>query len=120
MTFAIWLITLYFRLSRGDNTIALETKVKVAIVLALTFIVLNVADILLTWQALQRGALELNFLMSSVLALGFFPSICFKLGISSGISAIMLYRGQFSYLIIAVSILSFVCALNIITIVKLL
>lgn len=99
--------------------IALETKVKVAIGLALTFIVLNVADILLTWHGLQLGALELNLFISPVLALGFFPSISFKLGISSGIAAIMLHRGQFSLLIIAVSMLSFVCALNIITIANL-
>ena len=104
------------RLSRGGNKIALETKVKVAIGLALTFIVLNVVDILLTWQGLQLGAFELNFFISSVLALGFIPSICFKLGISSGIAALMLYRGQVSLLITAVSILSFICALNIITI----
>lgn len=107
------------RLSRGDNKIALETKVKVAIGLALTFIVLNVADILLTWHGLRLGALELNFFISPVLALGFFPSISFKLGISSGISALMLYRGQFSLLIIAVSMLSFICAVNIITIANL-
>ena len=96
-----------------------ETKVKVSIGLALTFIVLNVVDILLTWQGLQLGALELNFFISPVLALGFLPSISFKLGISSGIAAIMLHRGQFSCLIIAVSILSLVCILNIITITSL-
>ncbi len=98
---------------------ALETKVKVAIGLALAFIVLNVADILLTWHSLRLGAIELNFIMSSVLQLGFFPSISFKLGISSGIAAIMLVRGQLSWLIIAVSMFSFICALNMITIVNL-
>jgi hypothetical protein len=107
------------RLNRGDNTIATETKVRVAVGLAFAFIVLNVADILLTWQCLQLGAIELNFIMSSVLQLGFFPSISFKLGISSGIAAIMLHRGQFSWLIIAVSMFSFVCALNIITLANL-
>ena len=107
------------RLNGGGNTIAPETKAKVAIGLALGFIVLNVADILLTWQCLRLGAIELNFIMSSVLQLGFFPSISFKLGISSGVAAIMLHRGQFSWLIIAVSMLSLVCALNIITLASL-
>jgi hypothetical protein len=106
-------------LNRGGNTIALETKAKVAIGLALAFIVLNVADILLTWQCLRLGAVELNFFMNSVLALGFFPSILFRLGIASGLAAIMLYRGQISWLIIAVSMFSFVCALNMLTIVNL-
>ena len=107
------------RLNRGDNTIAPETKVKVAIGLALAFIVLNVADILLTWQCLRLGAIELNFFTNSVLALGFFPSISFKLGISSGIAAIMLHQGRLSWLIIAVIMFSFVCALNMITIANL-
>ncbi len=117
MTFAIWLSILNFRLSRGDYMKAPEIKVKVAIGLALTFIVLNIVDIIITWQAVQLGAVELNFLiMGSVLALGFFPSILFKLGISSGIAAIMLHRGQFIVLIIAVSIVSLVCVLNLITV----
>ena len=107
------------RLNGGGNTITPEAKVKVAIGLALGFIILNVADILLTWQCLRLGAIELNFIMSSVLQLGFFPSISFKLGISSGVAAIMLHRGQFSWLIIAVSMFSFVCALNIITLANL-
>lgn len=93
--------------------IAAETKVNVAIGLALTFIVLNVVDILLTWQGLQLGAIELNLFMSTVLGLGFFSSIALKLGIASAIAAIMLHRGQFAALIIGVSLLSFVCIRNV-------
>ena len=93
--------------------IAAETKVNVAIGLALTFIVLNVVDILLTWQGLQLGAIELNLFMNTVLGLGFFPSIALKLGIASGIAAIMLHKGQFTALIIGVSLLSFVCIRNV-------
>jgi hypothetical protein len=92
--------------------IATESKAKIAVGLALTFIVLNIADILLTWQALPLGATEVNFFMKDVLALGFVPSIAFKLGISSGIAALMLYRGQFRLLIVGVSLLSFICIWN--------
>ena len=92
--------------------IATESKAKVAVGLALAFIVLNVADILLTWQALPLGATELNFFMRDILALGFLPSIAFKLGISSGIAALMLHKGQLATLIIGVSVLSIVCVWN--------
>lgn len=92
--------------------IAAQTKVNIAIGLALAFIALNVVDILLTWQGLRLGAIELNFLMNSVLSLGFVSSVAFKLGIASGIAAIMLHRGQFAVLIIGVSLLSFVCIRN--------
>ena len=92
--------------------IAAQTKVNIAIGLALAFIALNVVDILLTWQGLRLGAIELNFLINSVLSLGFVSSVAFKLGIASGIAAIMLHRGQFAILIIGVSLLSFVCIRN--------
>lgn len=92
--------------------IAARTKVNIAIGLALVFIALNVVDILLTWQGLRLGAIELNFLINSVLSLGFVSSVAFKLGIASGIAAIMLHRGQFAILIIGVSLLSFVCIRN--------
>jgi hypothetical protein len=92
--------------------IAAQTKVKIAIGLAIVFIALNIVDILLTWQGLQLGAIELNFFMNSVLSLGFFSSVAFKLGIASGIAAFMLHRGQFATLIIGVSLLSFVCIRN--------
>ena len=92
--------------------IAARTKVNIAIGLALAFIALNVVDILLTWQGMRLGAVELNFLMNSVLSLGFVSSVAFKLGIASGIAAIMLHRGQFAILIIGVSLLSFVCIRN--------
>ncbi len=92
--------------------IAAQTKVKIAIGLAIAFIALNIVDILLTWQGLQLGAIELNFFMNSVLSLGFFSSVAFKLGIASGIAAFMLHRGQFATLIIGVSLLSFVCIRN--------
>lgn len=92
--------------------IAARTKVNIAIGLALAFIALNVVDIILTWQGLRLGAIELNFLMNSVLSLGFVSSVAFKLGIASGIAAIMLHRGQFAILIIGVSLLSFVCIRN--------
>ena len=89
-----------------------KTKTTVAIGLAIAFIALNIVDILLTWQGLKLGAIELNFFMNSVLALGFFSSVAFKLGIASGIAAIMLHKGQFTVLIIAVGLLSFVCIRN--------
>ncbi len=92
--------------------IAAQTKVKIAIGLAIAFIALNIVDILLTWQGLQLGAIELNFFMNSVLSLGFFSSVAFKLGIASGIAAFMLHRGQFATLIIGVSLISFVCIRN--------
>ena len=92
--------------------ITARTKVNIAIGLALVFIALNVVDILLTWQGLRLGAIELNFLINSVLSLGFVSSVAFKLGIASGIAAIMLHRGQFAVLIIGVSLLSFVCIRN--------
>ncbi|MBN1862376.1 MAG: hypothetical protein JW790_01880 [Dehalococcoidales bacterium] len=88
------------------------SKGKLAIILALVFIVLNIVDILLTWQALPLGASEMNFFMKDVLALGFVPSIAFKLGISSGIAALMLYRGQFRLLIVGVCLIGFVCLWN--------
>ena len=88
------------------------SKAKVATGLALVFIVLNVVDILLTWHALPLGAREVNFFMRDVLALGFVPSIAFKLGISSGIAALMLYRGQFRLLIVGVSLIGFICVWN--------
>jgi hypothetical protein len=89
-----------------------QTKVKIASGLAITFIALNVVDILLTWQGLQLGAIELNFFMHGVLSLGLFSSVAFKLGIASGIAAIMLHKGQFTVLIIGVGLLSFVCIRN--------
>jgi hypothetical protein len=89
-----------------------ETKTKVAVGLAITFVALNVFDILLTWQGLQLGATELNFFMNKVLALGFIESVAFKLGIASGIVVIMLEKGQFTSLVIGVSFLSFVCVWN--------
>lgn len=92
--------------------LAVRTKVYIAIGLALTFIVLNIVDILLTWQGLRLGAIELNFLMNSILALGFSSSVAFKLGIASGLAALMLHKGQFALLIIGVSILSFICVRN--------
>lgn len=87
-------------------------KVNIAVILAIAFIVLNIVDILLTWQGLKLGAVELNFFMSSVLSLGFASSIALKLGLSSGIAAVMLHKGQFSVLIIGVALLSFVCVRN--------
>lgn len=104
------------RLNYRGKMITAETKVSVAIGLALTFIALNIVDILLTWQGLQLGAIELNFFIKSILALGFFPSVAFKLGISSGIAAIMLHKGQFTTLIIGVSLLSLICIRNLIVI----
>ena len=92
--------------------LAAQTKVKVAIGMAIVFIALNVVDILLTWRGLQLGAVELNFLMQHVLALGFFSSVSFKLGVASGIAAVMLHKGQFNVLIVGVSLLSFVCIRN--------
>jgi hypothetical protein len=92
--------------------IAARTKVNIAIGLAIAFIALNIVDILLTWQGLQLGAIELNFFISSVISLGFFSSVALKVGIASGIAAIMLHRGQFTMLIIGVSLLSFVCIRN--------
>ena len=89
-----------------------QTKVKIASGLAITFIALNIVDILLTWQGLQLGAIELNFFMHGVLSLGFFSSVAFKLGIASGIAAIMLHKGQFTVLIMGVGLLSFVCIRN--------
>jgi hypothetical protein len=89
-----------------------QTKVKIASGLAITFIALNIVDILLTWQGLQLGAIELNFFMHGVLSLGLFSSVAFKLGIASGIAAIMLHKGQFTVLIIGVGLLSFVCIRN--------
>ena len=97
-----------------------ETKAKIAIGLALSFIVLNVADILITWQCLQLGASELNFFIRPLLELGFFSSISFKLGMSSGIAAIMLHKGKLASLTIAVFLFSFICTLNMITMADLL
>ena len=107
------------RLNRGDNSIATETKVKVAVGLAFAFIVLNVADILLTWQCLRLGGIEVNLFVKPVLELGFFSSISLKLGLSSGIVAFMLYKGRLTWLVIAVIMFSFVCALNMITLANL-
>ena len=92
--------------------INVRSKASIAITLAIAFIILNIVDILLTWQGLQRGAIELNFLMSMVLSQGFLSSIAFKLGIASGIAAIMLHKGQFTMLIVGVGLLSFVCIRN--------
>jgi hypothetical protein len=92
--------------------ITASSKAKIAIVLALVFVILNIVDILLTWQALPLGASEVNFVMRDVLALGYVPSIAFKLGISSGIAALMLYRGQFRLLVIGVSLVGFICLWN--------
>ena len=92
--------------------VAAQTKVKIAVGLAIAFVALNIVDILLTWQGLQLGAIELNFFMNSVLSLGFFSSVAFKVGIASGIAAVMLHKGQFAILIIGVSLLSFVCIRN--------
>ena len=92
--------------------ISAKVKVNTAIVLALAFIVLNIVDIILTWQGLKLGAIELNFFMKGILALGFASSISLKLGLASGIAAIMLHRGQFSVLVIGVGLLSFVCIRN--------
>ena len=90
----------------------LERKVNVAIALALIFIALNIADILLTWQGISTGGAELNFFMRKVLALGFFESVAFKVGISAGFAAIMLHRGHFTALVGAVSLMSVVCIWN--------
>ena len=92
--------------------IATQTKVNIAIGLAVSFIALNIADILLTWQGLQLGAIELNFLMNRVLAMGFFSSVAFKVGVASGLAALMLHKGHFTALIIGVSLLSFICVRN--------
>lgn len=91
---------------------ATTLKAKAAIGLAVAFIALNIVDILLTWQGLRLGAIELNFFMNSVLAMGFASSVALKLGLSSGIAAIMLHRGQFAVLIVGVSLLSFICVNN--------
>ncbi len=92
--------------------ITARSRVKIAIGLAMAFVALNIVDILLTWRGLQLGAIELNFFMNSVLSLGFFSSVAFKVGIASGIAAVMLHKGQFTILIIGVSLLSFVCIRN--------
>jgi len=92
--------------------ISARFKANTAIYLALAFIILNVVDILLTWQGLKLGAIELNFLMGNVLAMGFASSIALKLGLASGLAAIMLHRGQFLVLVIGVGIISFVCIQN--------
>ena len=92
--------------------VGIKNRANIAVTLALVFIILNIVDILLTWQGLKLGAIELNFLMNSVLSLGFFSSIAFKLGVASGIAAIMLHKGQFAMLIVGVSLLSFVCIRN--------
>lgn len=92
--------------------LTVETKVKVAIGLSFTFVSLSVVDILLTWQALQLGAVELNFYMGKVLALGFWESIAFKLGISCGITAVMLERGYFALLVLAATMASLICIWN--------
>jgi hypothetical protein len=93
--------------------IAPMTKAKIAVGLALAFIVLNVLDILLTWYGLRIGAVELNFYMSKVLGLGFFQSIAFKVGVSSGLVAVMLQKGQFNSLLVGVIIIALVCAWNV-------
>ena len=91
---------------------AAVTRARIAAGLAMAFIVLNVLDIVLTWQGLKVGAIELNFLMNNVLALGFSSSVAFKLGIASGLAALMLHRGQFAMLIVGVSLLGFICVRN--------
>ena len=93
--------------------IAPMTKARIATGLALAFIVLNVLDILLTWQGLRLGAVELNFYMSKILGLGFFQSIAFKIGVSSGLVAFMLHKGQFNSLLAGVIIIALVCAWNV-------
>jgi len=105
----------YFRKVKRKVT-ATALKTRVAIGLAIAFIVLNIVDILLTWQGLRLGAIELNFFMNSVLALGFASSVALKIGLSSGIAAIMLHRGQFAVMIIGVTLLSIVCARNVMVI----
>jgi len=92
--------------------VAPMTQARVAIWLAIAFIVLNVVDILLTWYGLKLGATELNFYMSKVISLGYLQSIAFKLGISSGIVAVMLQKGQFTSLLIGVVLISLVCIWN--------
>jgi len=87
-------------------------RAHIAVGLAMAFIVLNVVDILLTWQGLKVGAIELNFLMNNVLALGFSSSVAFKLGIASGLAALMLHRGQLAMLTVGVSLLTFICIRN--------
>ena len=96
------------------TSLAIPSKAKgnIAVVLALVFIALNIVDILLTWQGLSLGAIELNFLMGHVLTLGYSSSIALKLGLASGLAAIMLHKGHFHALIIGVSLLSFVCVRN--------
>ena len=96
---------------------AVETKVKVAVGLALAFIALNVVDILLTWHALHLGAIEAVPYMSKVLELGFWGSVSFKLGVSAGIAAIMLDRGQLGLLISIASIFCLICIWNLVIII---
>lgn len=96
--------------------LAVETKVKVAIGLSLAFVVLNVLDILLTWYALELGAVELGLYMGQVLGLGFWGSVLFKLGISAGIAAVLLDRGHLSLLIFVVGVLCLVCIWNLLMI----
>ena len=91
---------------------AASTRSRIAVGMAMAFIVLNVLDIVLTWQGLKVGAIELNFLMNNILALGFSSSVAFKLGIASGLAALMLHRGQFAMLIVGVSLLGFICVRN--------
>lgn len=88
------------------------TRARIAVGLAIAFITLNVVDILLTWQGLRAGAIELNFLMKPIIGYGFASSVAFKLGAASGLAALMLHRGQLATLIVGVSLLSFICVHN--------
>ena len=92
--------------------IAPMMQARVAVWLAIAFIVLNVVDILLTWYGLRLGAAELNFYMSKVLGLGFFQSIAFKIGVSSSFAAMLFQKGQFTSLLAGVVVIALVCAWN--------
>jgi|GEM_PF-1389040 len=89
--------------------ISKQTKVRV---LALTFILLNLADILLMLSAVHSGALDLNPFIQALFGPGLAGTVLFKIGGSAFFAWVMCLKRQERVLRIAVIAMIAVCLMN--------
>jgi hypothetical protein len=80
--------------------------------LALTFILLNLADSLIILSALNSGSRDLDFFLQHLVGPGLAGTVLFKIGGSAFFAWIMYLYRQHRVLKIAVSAMIAVCLLN--------
>lgn len=91
------------------TSISKESRIRL---LALAFILLNLADVALTLAALQSGTRDLNPFLQGLFGPGLAGTVLFKIGGSAFFAWVMCLYKQMRVLKIAVAAMTVICLLN--------